>query len=230
MPQEVIVALLAFLTPLGGLVIVILRYIWNHFTKGIAKLEADNERQREQLNKLLGTPAEGDKPAVEGEVPRLRREVDELSDENAELKQQAEQRATERKEEQQRQQQEVERRVTEAVNEQVRKHQREIDSLKAENNRAIAIAVEKAVKEAVAPLKEQHAAELDEANRARSKAEENAARLQRVVEQQDGEITNLKARMEAMQEQVNKLEKRDTDKLVPPANPPDALSEGNDTP
>lgn len=86
MPPEVITALLGFFVPFGVIVLGILRFIWTHFTKSIDKLEATNALQQEQLDALLGTPATRDKPAIEGEVSKLKRRIDELSDENDDLK------------------------------------------------------------------------------------------------------------------------------------------------
>lgn len=97
MPPEVITALLGFFVPFGVIVLGILRYIWNHFTKSVDKLEATNARQQEQLDTLLGTPATRDKPAVEGELPKLKRRIEELSDENDDLKQKLQREEDEKK-------------------------------------------------------------------------------------------------------------------------------------
>lgn len=91
MPPEVITALLGFFVPFGVIVLSILRYIWTHFTKSIDELEATNARQQAQLETLLGRPATETDPGIEGELPKLKRRVAELSDNNDDLRQQLQQ-------------------------------------------------------------------------------------------------------------------------------------------
>lgn len=198
MTPEQLVIIVGLLISAGFGLREVFKYWWKKTTRYIDNIEL-------QLESLLGTPERDGKPAVEGKVPALERQVRELEDAKNDLANDLQQ---ERKDaEEARRQRKRERDQERAEH---REEIRKLNNTHAEAMRALVTQhktdIKQAVEDAIAPLKQQHAEELRVAN-------ENAQKWREAAEESQSKIQTLEQTVERMQGEINALQKRDTGKL-----------------